>query len=224
MDIQNELFKLQDEAYGDFQSKLTPNIKRETVIGVRVPQARTLAKRIYKEGMHFDFVSNLPHKYYDENMLHSMIISEEKNYDTCLKMLDEFLPYVDNWAVCDTMSPKVFKKNKDKLIDKIYEWTKSPHVYTSRFGIEMLMRHYLDDDFEEEYLELPASVYIEDYYFKMMVAWFYATALAFKWDETIPYLEEHRLEKWIHNKTIQKARESYRITPDQKDYLKTLKL
>lgn len=223
MDIQSRLFELADKKYADFQAKLTPTIEREKFIGVRVPEVRKLAKEIYKSGEYEAFLSELPHKYYDENMLHGLILSEFKDYELCVIEVDKFLPYVDNWAVCDIMSPKCFKKNKESLLEKIKEWTKSDEVYTSRFGIEMLMSHYLDDNFKEEYLEIPASVKLEDYYAKMMVAWFFATALTKQWDATILYVEEGNLEPWTHNKTIQKARESLRIVPEKKEYLKTLK-
>ena len=223
MNITNELFKLADEEYADFQAKLTPTIDRKCFIGVRVPAVRKLAKEIYKSDQYADFLKTLPHKYYDENMLHGLILSEFKDYDKCISEVDRFLPYVDNWAVCDIMSPKCFKKNKDKLIDKIKEWSASDEVYTSRFGIEMLMSHVLDEDFKKKYLEIPAKVHLDDYYSKMMVAWFFATALAKQWDATIPYLESGKLETWTHNKTIQKARESYRISDEQKEYLRSLK-
>ena len=221
--VLNELFKMADVKYADFQAKLTPTIDRELFIGVRVPNVRKLAKEIYKSGDYETFLNELPHRYYDENMLHGLIISEIKDYDQCVLEVDKFLPFVDNWAVCDIMSPKCFKKNKDRLMGEIVKWTSSQETYTSRFGMEMLMSHYLDDDFKEEYLQIPASVGIDDYYAKMMVAWFYATALTKQWDATIPYIEAGKLEKWTHNKTIQKARESYRITEEQKAYLKTLK-
>lgn len=223
MNITGRLFELADEKYADFQAKLTPGVDRELFIGVRVPAARKLAKELYKSGDFEAFLTELPHKYYDENMLHGLILSEFKDYDECVEQVDMFLPYVDNWAVCDIMSPKCFKKNKDRLIGKIIEWSESNLVYTSRFGMGMLMTHFLDDDFRQEYLDIPARVKLDDYYAKMMVAWFFATALAKQWDAAIPYIENNALEPWIHNKTIQKARESNRITPQQKDYLKTLK-
>lgn len=223
MTFREELFALQDTAYGDFQAKLTPGIPRELFIGVRVPEVRKLAKRLAKEPEATEFLSELPHKYYDENMLHGLLISEFKDYDACIAAVDNFLPYVDNWAVCDIMSPKVFKKNKDILLDKIREWSASEKTYTCRFGIEMLMSYFLDDNFKPEYLDIPASVHSEEYYVQMMVAWFFATALAKQWDAAIPYIENGVLDTWVHNKTIQKARESFRITPKQKDYLKTLK-
>lgn len=221
--IQKQLFNLADKKYAEFQAKLTPTVDRDLFIGVRVPEVRKLAKELYKSDQYETFLKELPHKYYDENMLHGLILSEFKDYDACIAEVDKFLPFVDNWAVCDIMSPKCFKKNKDKLLQKIIEWSKSKAVYTSRFGIEMLMSHYLDDDFKVEYLEIPAKVKLDDYYSKMMVAWFFATALTKQWDASIPYIETGKLETWIHNKTIQKARESYRITDEQKAYLKTLK-
>lgn len=223
MIIQEKLFELQDQAYAAFQSKLTPNIPVELFIGVRVPAARKLAKEYIKNPEHLDFMKALPHHYYDENMLHGLLISEIKDYDACIFETDQFLPYVDNWAVCDIMSPKVFKKHKKELIEKIYEWSASDLTYTCRFGLEMLMSHFLDEDFKPEYLEIPVTVISEEYYINMMIAWFFATALAKQWDETIPYLERHKLGIWVHNKTIQKARESYRITTEQKEYLKILK-
>lgn len=220
MNFTEELFLLKDESYGDFQAKLTPGIPRELFIGVRVPEVRKLSKKAIKAPECEAFIKSLPHKYYDENMLHGLIVSEMKDYDECIKATDEFLPYVDNWAVCDIMSPKIFKKNKDRLLDKIKQWIASDKTYTCRFGIEMLMSFYLDDDFKPEYLEFPAKVHSEEYYVNMMIAWFFATALAKQWDETVIYIEEQRLDKWVHNKTIQKARESNRITDEQKEYLK----
>jgi len=223
MTITDKLFELQDNTYADFQSKLTPGIDRDLFIGVRVPLVRKLAKQVFKEEKAGAFLEELPHKYYDENMLHGLLISEIKDYNACIQAVDEFLPYVDNWAVCDIMSPKVFRKHKQELMIKIKEWIQSDKTYTIRFGIEMLMSHYLDEDFKPEYLELPASVRNEEYYVRMMQAWFYATALSKQWDAAIPYIQSARLEVWTHNKTIQKARESYRITDEQKKYLNGLK-
>lgn len=223
MNVQEELFAIQDTSYGDFQSNLIPNITRELFIGVRVPEARKLAKRIAKEPEISIFLKDLPHKYYDENILHALIISEIKDYDACIEEIDKFLPYVDNWAVCDIISPKIFRTNKTALLKKIKEWSASKKTYTCRFGIEMLMSHFLDDDFKPEYLEIPASVHSEEYYVRMVIAWFFATALSKQWEEAIKYIEDHRLDAWTHNKAIQKARESRRITPKQKEYLKLLK-
>ena len=224
MKVQEMLFQLQDKKYRDFHSKLIPTIPRETVIGVRTPAVRKLAKEYAKDPESIAFLKELPHTYYDENILHALLVAEIKDYGTCVEEVERFLPYVDNWAVCDIFSPKVFVKNKDRLISKIREWAASEHPYTCRFGMEMLMTHFMDEDFKPEYLEIPAAVHSEEYYVNMMIAWFYATALAKQWDDTIGYIEEKRLAPWTHNKTIQKARESYRITPEQKEYLKILKV
>lgn len=223
MNIQKRLFELSDEKNSDFSAKLTPGIDREKFLGVRIPASRKLAKEIIKENEHKDFLNSLPHKYYDENILHSILISEIKDYDECIKYVDEFLPYVDNWAVCDTMSPKAFKNKHERLMNDILRWVDSDQTYTIRFGLKMLMAHFLDNDFKNEYLKIPAKIKSDEYYINMMIAWFYATALAKQWDSTIVYIENGVLDKWVHNKAIQKARESYRITAEQKEYLKSLK-
>ena len=223
MEIQKELFSLQDKEYMKFLSKLTPNVSEDTIIGVRIPEIRKLAKKLVKNNEYEDFLKELPHKYYDENLLHGAIISESKDFEKCIKLLDNFLPFVDNWAVCDTISPKIFKKHKKELIEKIKEWSQSDKTYTCRFGVEMLMTHFLDEDFKKEYLEMVANIHSEEYYVKMVVAWFFATALAKQWDYAVIYLENNRLDVWVHNKTIQKARESLRILEDKKGYLKGLK-
>ena len=222
--LQERLFAMQDKQYAAFQSKLTPGVPPESFIGIRVPELRKFAKEFAKEVEVNDFVHQLPHKYYDENMLHSLLISQVKDYEEFIRLTDAFLPYVDNWAVCDIMSPKVFAKHKAALTEKIKIWSDSRHTFTCRFGIETLMTHYLDKDFKVEYLEIPASAKSEEYYVKMMVAWSFATALAKQWDATIPYIEQRRLAPWTHNKTIQKAIESYIISPEQKEYLRTLKI
>lgn len=224
MDILARLKELSDDKNADFQAKLTPSITRESCLGVRVPDLRKLEKEIEKLPECESFINTLPHDFYDENMLHSVIISRMKDYDKCIEAIIRFLPYIDNWAVCDTLKPAIFKKHQPTLIDHIREWIASSETYTIRFGIDMLMTYYLDDAFREEYLELPAAVVSDEYYVNMMIAWYYATALAKKWDETIGYLENRRLDKWTHNKTIQKAVESYRITPEQKEYLRTLRI
>ncbi len=223
MTITDRLFELRDETYGDFQSRLTPGIPREHFIGVRVPLARKLAKELYREAETVSFLKILPHKYYDENMLHGLIISEIKDYNECISAVDAFLPYVDNWAVCDIMSPKIFKKHRQELLIKTEEWMKSGETYTVRFGMEMLMTHFLDEDFRPDYLKIPAEIRSSEYYVKMMQAWFFATALAKQWDDAVICLERNLLDEWTHNKTIQKAAESFRITAEQKAYLKTLK-
>ena len=224
MTIREQLFERADKNYAAFQAKLTPTVDAKLFIGVRVPAARTLAKRIYRSGTYHEFLSTLPHTFFDENMLHVLIISEYQDFPACIAQVDRFLPYIDNWAVCDTLSPKIFAQHKAELMEKILAWTNSDKAYTARFSLEMLMTHFLDDDFRPEYLAIPAQVRLDDYYAKMMVAWFFATALAKQWRDTIPFIETGALDPWTHNKTIQKARESYRITPQQKEYLKSLKV
>ncbi len=219
--MEEELFKLQDKKYQELQYKTIPNI--ENIIGVRTPELRKLAKELVKENNYKSFLEELPHKYFDENQLHGFIISEIKNYDECINYTNKFLPYIDNWATCDQMSPKVFKKNKDKLLKEIKVWIKSKDTYTIRFGIGMLMKYFLDEDFNKTYLELVSKIKSKEYYVNMMIAWFFATALAKQYDNTITYIETNKLDIWVHNKTIQKAIESYRITNEQKEYLRSLK-
>ncbi|MBQ9887228.1 MAG: DNA alkylation repair protein [Lachnospiraceae bacterium] len=219
-----KLFEMQDLKYKDFQAKLMPTVDPDTIIGVRTPQLRKFAREFAKSAEASDFIKQLPHKYYEENNLHGFIIEGMKDYDEVVAALDEFLPYVDNWATCDLMSPKVFKKHLPKLLDKIKQWLSSEHTYTVRFGIEMLMIYYLDEHFDPEYPKLVASVKSEEYYINMMIAWYFATALAKQYDAVLPYLEIRRLDAWTHNKAIQKAVESYRITDEQKTYLKSLKV
>lgn len=223
--IQSRLFELQDKQYAAFQSKLTPNIDPGDFIGVRVPACRTLAKELYQHEADVmkEFMMQLPHRYYDENMLHGLLISEIRDFDECIDALERFLPYVDNWAVCDIMSPKCFRKHKKELLPIIMEWMASSEEYTVRFGIEMLMSHYLDEDFSPAYLEKAAEIRSDKYYVNMMIAWYFATALAKQWDSTVSYIEANKLDEWVHNKTIQKARESCRITDEQKQYLLGLK-
>ena len=222
-EIQKKLFELSDSGYAAFQAKLAPNIAAESCMGVRVPALRKFAAEFSGTPECEAFLDCLPHKYYDENLLHSVILEKWKDYDDCMEKVERFLPYVDNWAVCDTLRPKVFAKHKTELMEKVKKWIASEKTYTCRFGVDMLMTHYLDDFFRPEYLELPMAVKSEEYYVRMMVAWYYATALAKQWESTIPYLEENRLSVWTHNKTVQKAVESYRITPEQKAYLKTMR-
>lgn len=223
MNIQKELFKLQDKDYRLIQVKTITNINPDTIIGVRTPELRKLAKELYKSNNYEEFINDLPHKYFDENQLHAFIISEIKDYDKCLYEFKKFLPYVDNWATCDQSTPKVFSKNLDKLINEIKKWIKSKETYTIRFGISMLMRNYLDDNFKEEYLELVSKIKSDEYYVNMMIAWYFATALAKQYDSTIKYIENNKLDIWVHNKTIQKTVESYRVTDEHKDYLRSLK-
>ena len=219
-DIQKTLFSMQDTKYRDFHARLVPNIDKNTIIGVRTPNLRAFAKEIKPKAE--EIFSGLPHRYYEENNLHAFLISEMSDFDECIEKLNTFLPYVDNWATCDGIRPKCFKKNKETLIFEIDKWLKSGHTYTVRFAIEMLMTHFLDGDFNEKYLEKVSNVKSHEYYINMMIAWYFATALAKKWDCTVKYLEEKRLSEWVHKKTIQKAIESYRITEKQKEYLKKL--
>ena len=222
--IREELFRMQDTGYRDFQMKLIPTAGPETMIGVRTPALRKYAKALIKAGQADEFLKNLPHTYFDENQLHAFILSELKDYDLCIEETDRFLPYVDNWATCDQLSPRVFKKNHARLSEKIPEWISSQETYTIRFGIGMLMQHFLDEDFDPAYPETVAGIRSEEYYVNMMIAWYFATALAKQYDTVLPYLEQRRLDLWTHNKTIQKAVESYRITAEQKEYLKGLKI
>ena len=221
--IQARLFELQDLSYRDFQCKLMPTVDPDTVIGVRTPELRKLAKSFSKEPEAEAFLRTLPHRYYEENNLHGFLIETMKDYSQVIAALDAFLPYVDNWATCDLMSPKIFKKHLPELREQIQVWMASSHTYTIRFGIEMLMTFYLDEQFQPEYLDWVADVHSEEYYVNMMIAWYFATALAKQYDAALPYLQEHRLEPWTHNKAIQKAIESYRITDEQKAYLRSLK-
>ena len=223
-EIRKELFKLQDIKYRDFQKKLIPTSDPDSVIGVRTPELRKYAKQLAKEDNIVVFLNDLPHMYFDENQLHAFIISELKDYMRCIDEVERFLPYVDNWATCDQMSPKVFKKHRQELLERINIWIGSKETYTVRFGIGMLMEHFLDEDFDEKYPEMVADVRSEEYYVNMMIAWYFATALAKQYDAVIPYIEEHRLDVWTHNKTIQKSVESYRITQEQKEYLRSLKI
>lgn len=222
--IQFRLFALQDLKYKEFQCKLMPTVAPERVIGVRTPELRKLAKELFKEPETAEFLNMLPHQYYDENNLHGFLVEQIKDYNTVVAAIDAFLPYVDNWATCDLMSPKVFKKHRPELLKEIQRWMAFERTYTIRFGIGMLMAHFLDEDFAPDHLVWVAGVHSEEYYVNMMIAWYFATALAKQWDAVIPFIEQHRLDKWVHNKAIQKAVESYRITDEQKGYLRTLRV
>lgn len=219
-EIQKQLFELQDMAYRDFHSRLMPDIDKETVIGIRVPMLRKYAKSIAETELAEKFIKELPHCYYEENNLHMMLITGIKDYDRCLAEIERFLPYIDNWATCDFPAPKCFENHKEDLLPVIKRWIASSETYTIRYGIGMLMRLYLDADFDPEYVQIVAEVKSDEYYVNMMIAWYMATALAKQWDAVIPYIEEHRMSDWVHRKTIQKAVESYRITDEQKRYLK----
>ena len=219
-EIQKQLFELQDMAYRDFHSRLMPDIDKETVIGIRVPMLRKYAKSIAGTELSEKFIKELPHRYYEENNLHMMLITGIKDYARCLTEIERFLPYIDNWATCDFPAPKCFEDHKEELLPVIKRWIASSETYTIRYGIGMLMRLYLDENFDPEYVRLVVGVKSDEYYVNMMIAWYMATALAKQWDAVIPYIEEHRMSDWVHRKTIQKAVESYRITDEQKKYLK----
>lgn len=221
--IQNRLFALQDPQYRDFQCKLIPTVPPETVIGVRTPALRRLAKELSGSPEAAEFLKALPHRYYDENNLHGFLLCNFKSYEETVAALEAFLPHVDNWATCDLLSPKAFQKRPPELPAKTREWLSSERPYTVRFGMETLMSFYLDGAFSPEYPAWVAAVRSEEYYVNMMIAWYFATALAKRWDDVLPYLAEGRLGRWTHNKTIQKAVESFRVTVDQKAFLRALR-
>lgn len=223
-DIRRRLFELQDFKYKEFQCKLMPTVNPDAVIGVRTPDLRKLAKEYSRTTEAAEFLKILPHRYYEENNLHGFLIETIKDYDAAVAAVEAFLPYIDNWATCDLISPKVFKKHLPELYERIQAWLKSDKTYTVRFGIEMLMSFYLDEDFKPGMLELVAGVRSEAYYVNMMIAWYFATALAKQYDAALLYIQERRLEKWTHNKAIQKALESFRISDASKTYLRTLKV
>ena len=222
--IVKELFALQDTQYADFQRRLIPNIAKNSIIGVRTPVLRNYAKKLAMQDDVPIFLSELPHKYFEENQLHAFVISSTKDFEECIAKLNVFLPFVDNWATCDQISPKIFKKNREKLFTHIQNWLKDERTYTIRFAIGMLMEHFLDEDFDKQYLDIVAKIRSDEYYVNMMIAWYFATALAKQYNETLPYIEKQMLATWTHNKTIQKAIESYRITAEQKMYLRELKI
>jgi Predicted DNA alkylation repair enzyme len=223
-EIRSRLFDMQDIEFKKFQCKLIPGVNSDTVIGVRTPLLRKLAKEIFKSDDYEEFIRDLPHEYYEEVNLHGMIICMVSDYDEAIHEVNKLLPYVDNWATCDLLScKKAFKDNLDKLETDVKRWISSGDTYTVRFGIGVLLEFYLDDAFDLKYLEWVARVESDEYYIRMMKAWYFATALAKQYDEAIPYIENHRLEEWVHRKTIQKARESFRVSDDTKAYLNTLK-
>ena len=229
-EITNELFSLQDEKYRDFQIKLVPGITKEQMIGIRTPDLRALAKEIAANpDTASAFLQELPHKYFEENLIHFFIVALIKDFDECINQVEKFLPYVDCWPVCDQASPKVFKKNHEKLLPLVKNWISSDHIYTSRYGMRILMNEFLGEDFKTEYADLVVSRMskkgeAEDYYLKMMAAWYFATALAKNWDQVLPFIEHQKLDPWTHNKAIQKALESFRVSDDHKEYLRKLKV
>ena len=221
---QQDLFTMQDLKYRDFHAKLMPTVDKDSVIGVRVPMLRAYAKKFGKTEEAKQFLEILPHQYYEENNLHGLLIDQMKDYELCIEELIRFLPYINNWATCDILSVKAVKGHLDSYIKNIYQWLESDYTYTIRFGINMLMRYYLEEEFKIEYPEKVAAIRSEEYYVNMVRAWYFATALAKKYDQVLPFLEEQKMDVWTHNKTIQKAIESYRITLEQKEYLRTLKI
>ena len=222
--LYRKMYELQDLKYRDMQIKIIPTVEPESVIGVRTPELRAMAKELLKAGEYKDFLEDLPHKYFEENQLHAFIISGIKDLSECMEELEKFLPYVDNWATCDQMSPKIFKKHREVLFAHIQEWIRSDKTYTVRFGVGMLMEHFLDDDYDPKYPEMIAGLRSEEYYVNMMIAWYFATALAKQYESILPYIEQKRLDDWTHNKAIQKSLESRRIGDEQKLYLKSLKV
>ena len=224
MSIRETLFSLRDEKFAAFQARLIPNVAPERIIGVRTPALRKLAKTLRGSGEAEEFLKALPHDFFEENNLHAFLLCEMKDFDACVQAVEDFLPYVDNWATCDQMSPGVFRKNKQALLPYIRCWIASERCYTRRFGTGMLMSHFLDEDFREEYLRLVSDKRSEEYYVNMMIAWYFATALAKQYEAALPYLENRRLAPWVHNKAIQKAVESFRVSDGHKACLRALKI
>ena len=222
-EIKEKLKSLQDIKYRGFQAGLIPTVDNDKVIGVRTPELRKLAKEMSKRDDADDFLNDLPHEYFDEDQLHAFMVSGIKAFDECVSEVERFLPYINNWATCDQMTPKVFGRHKEELLPHVREWIDSGETYTVRFGVKMLMSYFLGDDFDMEYADLVAGIRSEEYYVNMMRAWYFATALAYNYDEVVPLIENKELDRWTHNKAIQKSVESYRITAEQKEYLKTLK-
>lgn len=222
MDILKYFFDNQDKAYGDFSFKSIPGVKREAIIGVRIPKIRAICKEIPAKDKE-NFLNTLPHKYHEENLLQGFLLQQIKDYDEAINRMEKFLPYVDNWMVSDTMTPKVFRKHRNEVFPHIQKWIKSKETYTIRFGVVCMMALFLDKEFEPSDIQLISSIKSNEYYVNMVVAWYLATALAKQWDATIKTIESQKLEKWVHNKTIQKAIESYRVSDEHKAYLKSLK-
>ena len=223
-DLQKILFSMADEKYRDFQSGLMPTVPKEKIIGIRTPVLRKFAKEFSETQQAEEFLKNLPHYYYEENNLHAFLLEFITDYEKAAEKVTEFLPFVDNWATCDSMSPKIFRKHKAELPEQIEKWLLEEDTYSVRFGIKMLMEHFLGEEFLPEYAERVAEIKSEEYYIRMMQAWYFATALAKNYDEVLPFIKERKLEKWTHNKAIQKAVESYRITDEQKAYLRKFKM
>jgi len=222
--IKEELKKLADSEYRDFHSKLMPGIPKEKILGVRIPHLRKFAVEFKRTGDYHGFLNSLPHEYYEENNLHAFLIEQEKDIEAVLYETERFLPYIDNWATCDSFFPKVFKKYPDILEKKAKEWINSNKTYTVRYGIGIFMKMFLDENFSDEFPRLVSEIKSEEYYVNMMIAWYFATAIAKRYEDSVIYLEEKRLERWIHNKTISKCCDSFRISSETKTYLKTLRI
>ena len=222
-DIIKSLYALQDTVYGDFSAKLIPNISRDCFIGVRTPLLRRLAKDMLKSGQYKDFISFLPHKYFEENQLHAFILSEIRDFDMAIKETKRFLPYVNNWATCDQMSPRVFKKKLGFVEKYVCKWIKSKDVYTVRFAIKTLMQYWLDNEFDTKYVDMVANIESKEYYINMMRAWYFATAAAKQFDAVLPYFRRGKLDEWTRLRAIQKAIESFRVSAEHKEILRTLR-
>ena len=222
MDVRAILLSMEEPQNADLQRKLTPGLPEDSYLGVRVPNLRRLAKDLYKDPACGPFLDSLPHRYFDENMLHAAVLSEIREFDVCVERIRAFLPYVDNWSACDTLLPKCFPKNRDRLPALAWEWMASAHTYTRRFGIGILMRQFLDGDFREDYPKAVAAIESGDYYVDMMVAWYFATALAKQWDAAFPYIRDHVLPEDTERKAVRKALESFRVSPERKDLLRNL--
>ena len=223
-ELESALFSMADEKYRDFQSRLMPTVPKQKIIGIRTPLLRKFAKDFSKMPESKIFLSSLPHEYYEEDNLHAFLLEKIEDFNECADSVTKFLPFIDNWATCDSLSPKIFKKHKAELLCYIKTWLSSEDTYSVRFGIKMLMEHFLDEDFQTEYAETVAKIESEEYYIRMMQSWYFATALAKQYEYVLPFIESRKLGTWVHNKAIQKSVESFRITPEQKEYLRTLKI
>ena len=222
--VRTELAAMADQNYREFNSKLMPTVEKSTVFGVRTPVLRKFAKDFFKDERCNTFLATLPHRYFEENQLHAFLVEQIKDFDRCVLAVEAFLPFIDNWATCDCFSPAAFKKAPDKLLPHIEKWLTSSHIYTVRYGVVILMRYFLDERFDEKYLKWVAKIPTDDYYLSMAVAWYFATALAKQYDAALPYIQNRLLDKVTHNRAIQKAVESFRISEKHKAYLKTLRI
>ncbi len=223
-ELQKLLFEYEDKKYADFGAKLIPNLPRESFIGIRSPEYKNIVKRIKDDPVIPEFLASLPHTYHEENCLHVALINKMKDFDQCLAELEKFMPYINNWAVNDGLNPACFKKHRPELIAYVQKWISSEATYTRRCGMKILMANYLDQDFKPQYLDLPADLRSTEYYVNMMTAWLFAEALVKQWDSAIKFIEGHRLDAWTHNKAIQKACESFRVSDEKKEYLRSLKI